>query len=306
MAKSKLLWSVTLVVILCAMTGTSFAKPKKCGFSGDYSFYFWTPEFQVAGVGYFSVAVDPATSCRSGVVLPGGIINCYDTDGFEFESFIEGGSVFLETDGDGTLLLETNTSAGFTPVGPNLGGICGTGTEALEADISVVKGGKTVLFNSDGERYADSGLIPQAGYFATVTGRADKCFAGQITGCYDIRFWFPLNPLVGDCTICVNGAGGVTGGECRCNDDGFETISEIETGGYTLGRDCQSSPGYLWFTTSSDLICDTDSSLALDFAVAAGGTEIIGACDSAEYILANTSLSNAGFDFSCAFEGWQQ
>ena len=99
MAKSKLLWSVTLVVILCAMTGTSFAKPKKCGFSGDYSFYFWTPEFQVAGVGYFSVAVDPATSCRSGVVLPGGIINCYDTDGFEFESFIEGGSVFLETDG---------------------------------------------------------------------------------------------------------------------------------------------------------------------------------------------------------------
>jgi len=52
-----------------------------------------------------------------------------------------------------------------------------------------VLGGKSVLFNSDGEEFASSGLVPQAGYVATVTGRADKCFAGQISGCYDVRFW---------------------------------------------------------------------------------------------------------------------
>jgi len=197
MARSRLLWSLIVVVALCAMASTSFAKAKKCNFNGDYSFYFYAPEFFLAGVGYFSVALDPATKCRSGVVLPGGIINCNDTDGVYSESYIEDGSVFLETDGEGTMLVETNSSEG----------ICFTGINALEVDISVVRGGKTVLFNSDGEQYAGSGLIPQAGYFATITGRADKCFASQISGCYDVRFWFPLNPLVGDCTICVNGAG---------------------------------------------------------------------------------------------------
>jgi len=68
----------------------------------------------------------------------------------------------------------------------------------------------------------------------------------------------------------------VTGGSCRCHGDHFETLSEIETGAYTLGEDCQSSTGYLWFTTSSDPICGDESSMALDLAVAQGGDEIAG------------------------------
>ena len=295
MARSKLLWSLIVVVAFCAIAGTSFATSKpKCAFTGAYSFFFWDPDEDLSGVGYFSV------NC-AGAVLPGGIINCNNDDA-EYENFIEGGGVFLEKDGEGTMLIETEGSDG----------ICGY-YNALELDISVVLGGKRVLFNSDGEEYADSGLVPQTGYKVPFTGRADKCFGGQITGCYDIRFWEPDFVLgeIGDCTICVNGAGGVTGGTCRCNytvsPGNAETLSEIETGGYTLGEDCESSTGYLWFTTSSDLICGAESSLALDFAVADGGNEIIGTCDPSEYILDNTSLYNAGYDIpACAFEGYKQ
>jgi hypothetical protein len=154
-----------------------------------------------------------------------------------------------------------------------------------------VLGGKSVLFNSDGESYAGSGLIPQAGYLATLTGRADKCFPGQISGCYDVRFWSGPDlelSAVGDCTVCVNGAGAVTGGTCRCNvmeEERIETLSEIEGGGYTLGEGCQSSTGYLWFATSSDEICGYSSFLALDFAVAQQGKELMDACDTDEFIL---------------------
>ena len=291
MTRSRLIVSLFVVAAFCAMAGTSFAKPKaKCNFSGNYAFFFWEPGENISGVGYVSV------SC-AGAVLPGGIINCYSGGGLESESFIESGGVFLESDGEGTMLIETE--------GSEPPGICGTDTNAIELDISVVNGGKTVLFNSDGETYADSGLVPQAGYFGQITGRADKCFSGQITGCYDVRFWTPDDDVVGDCTICVNGAGGVTGGLCACNSDDVEYISQVETGGYTLGEDCQSSTGYLWFTTSSDLICGAESSVAVDFAVANGGSELIGACDTAEYILDNTSLLNAGYDDACAFEGYK-
>jgi len=195
--------------------------------------------------------------------------------------------------------IETNSSEG----------ICGTGKNAIELDISVVLGGKTVLFNTNGVEKVSSGTIPNAGYDLTLTGRADKCFAGQISGCYDLRFWAANSAVVGDCTVCVNGAGGVTGGSCRCNnqEEGkIETLSEIEGGGYTLGEDCQSSTGYLWFVTSSDEICGFESFLALDFAVAQQGKELIGACDTAEFILSNTSEFNAGYEMACAFEGWLQ
>jgi hypothetical protein len=310
MARSKLLVSLLVLIGVCTLAGTSVAAPQKCPFNGDYSFFFWDPASPLAGVGYFSVVVSPATKCRSGIVLPGGIIDCNLENDTEFEDFIENGLVFLETDGEGTMEIETNSSHG----------ICATGKNAIELDISVVQGGKRVLFNSDGEQFAGSGLIPQAGYDFSLTGRADKCFAGQISGCYDVRFWAgggltfgTINEdqrsgdNVGDCTICVNGAGSVTGGSCRCNSGGLggslETLSEIETGGYTLGENCESSTGYLWFTTSSDLICDEESSLALDFAVALGGTELIGACDPAEHILNGTSMINAGFFIPCAFEG---
>jgi hypothetical protein len=190
-----------------------------------------------------------------------------------------------------------------------------------------VLGGKTALFNSDGEEFASSGLFPQAGYDLTLTGRADICFAGQIKGCYDVRFWHaehrvtfgPISPqlkpphdpfsAVGDCTIFVDGAGAVTGGTCRCNADftnlpPIETLSEIEGGGYTLGENCQSSTGYLWLATSSDEICDIASYMAFDFAVAQQGQELIGACDTDDFIL-NTSEVNTGV-IGCAFEGWLQ
>jgi hypothetical protein len=322
MARSKLFLSLLVLVGVCTLAGTSLAKaaPKaKCDFNGNYSFFFWDPAFSfVAGVGYFTVQLDPATDCRSGVVLPGGILNCNigDDTPIDFEDFIEGGAVFLESDGEGTMLLETNSSDG----------ICGikfgtTGVNAIELDVSVVLGGKSVLFNSDGEEFASSGLVPQAGYIATLTGRADKCFAGQISGCYDVRFWTGVQDLfpsgltysdVGDCTICVNGAGAVTGGTCRCNSNfvkpeepPLETLSEIEGGGYTLGENCQSSTGYLWVVTSSDEICDVASYMAFDFAVAQQGQELIGACDTSPFILNNTSEDNAGI-IGCAFEGWQQ
>jgi len=290
MARSRLVVSFLAIVILCAMAGTSFAAtPKaKCAFNGPYSFFFWDPDTELSGVGYFTV------NC-AGYVLPGGIINC-NVDDDEYEAFIESGGVFLESDGEGTMLIETESSDG----------ICGE-HNALELDISVVQGGKTVLFNSNGETDADSGLIPQTGHTYPFTGRADKCFGGQITGCYNIRFWTPDDSYTGTCTICVNGAGGVTGGSCSCNADGDEYLSPIVTGGYTLGEDCESSTGYLWFTTDSNEICDEESSLALDFAVADGAKEIIGTCDPGEYILDNTSLSNAGYDIaSCAFEGYLQ
>ncbi|MGD0076018.1 MAG: hypothetical protein ABSD31_16995 [Candidatus Binataceae bacterium] len=301
MARFKLLVSLLVLVGVCSLAAPGFAKVSKCKFNGDYSFFFWTPAENAAGVGYFSVTGNTATNCRLGTVLPGGILNC-DAGGTEYEDYIEGGSVFLESDGEGTMEIETNSSDG----------ICGTGTNALELDISVVLKGKSVLFNSDGERYASSGTTPQAGYFQGATGRADKCFAGQIAGCYNAAFWTPDDPVVANCTICVNGAGGITGGSCACNrhvdDDtgNTEYLSEIETGGYTLGENCQSSTGYMWFQTSSDPICGETSALALDFAVAEGGLELLGACDPAEYILGNTSLPNTGFYDACVFEGSQQ
>jgi hypothetical protein len=282
MARPKLL--VTAIAILCftAIAATSFAKPTStCPFNGDYSFFFWSPDNPVAGVGFFSVRLNAGQKCRSGVVLPGGIINC-NVDGAEFEDFIEDGFVFLETDGAGTMEIETNSSKG----------VCGTGDNAFELDISVVQNGKRMMFNSNAVSLVQSGTVHNAGDTIVVAGRATKCFAGPISGCYDIHFWEPDASLAGDCTVCVGG-GVVSGGTCRCNNEGTEYLSEIEAGGYTLGEDCQSSTGFLSFTVSSDEVCGLTSTVRLDFAVAAQGAEFFGACDSA-----NT--------FDCAFEGWKQ
>jgi len=304
MAKRKTLTAFVVLVGLISLAGVGSAatKPKRCGFNGDYSFLFWAPtRAPINGVGYFSVQLNPRTNCRSGVVLPGGIIDCYTLEG-EFEDFIEDGGVFLESDGEGTMEIETNSS----------NGICGTGLDAIELDVSLVGGGKSALFSTNGAQYASSGTVPQAGYLLPLSGRADKCFAGPIDGCYDVHFWGsgdlstaaivipdeqPGDPIVGDCTICLAG-GFVTGGTCRCNTfagrgGGFETLSEIETGGYTLGENCQSSTGFLSFTVSSDDVCDTTSTVILDFAVAQQGTELIGACDGFSGLL-------------CSFEGWKQ
>jgi hypothetical protein len=295
MARARLA-SIIVFSVFLAGAANGFAKP--CPLKGDFSFYFYDTAFGLTGVGYFGVGC-------GGNVLAGGIINC-DVRGVEFEDFIEGGAVFLENDGEGTMIIETSSS----------NGICGTHTNALELDISVVLSGKTILFNTDTEPYAASGTTPQAGYEFNATGRADKCFAGQIFGCYDMRFWSPLSIFtsddtseVGDCTICVDGQGDVTGGECRCSvqelmGPRIETLSEITSGGYSLGDGCESSTGYLWFTTTSDDICNIGSSLALDFAVAQSGKEILGQCNIAEFIENNTSIFNVGFDMPCSFEGW--
>src|SRR5580704_6768070 len=188
MSKFKTGVSALLVMGMLGLAATSFAKaaPKRCGFNGDYSFFFWDPSFPVSGVGFFTVQLNPATKCRSGVVLPGGILNCNFAGGDIFEDFIEDGFVFLESDGEGTMEIETNSSDG----------ICGIGVNAIELDVSLVSSGKSVLFNTDGEEFAGSGLIPQAGYVGTLTGRADKCFAGQISGCYDVRFWSQSPALI--------------------------------------------------------------------------------------------------------------
>ena len=284
MPRFKLFVSLLVLVGVCTLAATSFAKPApkpKCAFNGDYSFFFWSPNEEVAGVGYVSVIVNPATKCRSGIVLPGGIINC-NVDDTEYEDFIEDGFVFLETDGEGTMEIETNSSSG----------ICGTGDNAIELDISIAQGGKRFLFNSNGVADVQSGTTPNAGNDYVLAGRAGKCFAGDISGCYDIHFWEPTESIAGDCTVCLAG-GFVTSGSCRCNNDGFEYLSEIETGGYTLGENCQSSTGFLTFTTSSDEVCGDTSTVYLDFASAANGQELFGACD---------SFNN----FDCAFEGWRQ
>ena len=285
MARSKWMLSLIAAVAVCSFAATSFAaKPKaqpKCGFNGDYSFYFFSPDEEIAGVGFVTVSLSNATKCRSGVVIPGGIINC-NIDETVYEDFIEDGFVFLETDGEGTMEIETNSSSG----------ICGTGRNALELDVSVVQGGKRFLFSTNAVDLVQSGTTPNAGYDVDFTGRGGRCFAGDISGCYDIHFWEPTEPLVGDCTVCVAG-GFVTGGTCRCSGDFTEYLSEIETGGYVLGEDCQSSTGFLTFTTSSDEVCGLTSTVYLDFAVAAQGAELMGSCD--------------GFNlFDCAFEGWKQ
>jgi hypothetical protein len=283
MARSKLFVSLLAVIGVCTLAGTSFAKKAAdpCAFTGNYSFFFWDPVENLSGVGYVSVMPTAGTSCRAGVVLPGGILNC-NLDSVAYEDYIESGSVFLETDGEGTMEIETNRSDG----------VCGTGDNAIELDISVTKGGKTILFGSDGEAKAASGTIPQAGYDYTLTGRMAKCYAPDlVAGSYDARFWEPDGDAVGDCTVVVNGAGLVTGGTCRCNRAGVAYLSEIEGGTYTPGENCQSSTGYLTFFTSSDEVCGVTSTVIVDYAVAAGGTEIFGGCD-------------PNNKFNCAFEGF--
>jgi hypothetical protein len=272
--------SLIAVIGVCMLAGTSFAKKAAdpCPFTGNYSFYFWGPgDDDVSGVGYISVLPTPGTSCRAGTILPGGIINC-NYDG-TYESYIEGGSVFLETDGEGTMLIETNGDA-----------ICDE-YSALELDISVANGGKVVNFNSDGEEYAASGTILQTGYDVVLTGEMAKCYAPDLkAGSYDLRFWEPYADVAGDCTVTVSGTGYVTGGTCRCNNDGDAYLSEIEGGTYTPGENCQSSTGYMTFITSSDDVCGITSTMILDYAVAAGGTEIMFGCDPAN-------------DFNCAGKG---
>ncbi len=279
MARSKLFVSLLAVIGVCVLAGTSFAKKTACPFKGNYAFFFWDPAADMSGVGYVSVRPTVGTSCRAGTVLPGGIINCR-VDADEYETFIEDGAVYLETDGAGTMEIETNSS----------GGICGTGDNAIELDVSVASNGAAVLFNGNGVKNVSSGTIPQAALY--ITGRMAKCYSADlVSGSYDFHFW-SYEGLVGDCDVDVNGAGLVTGGSCHCFAGVSEYLSEIESGTYTPGESCQSSTGYMMFTTSSDNVCgQASSTVILDYAVAAGGTQILIGCD-------------PGNKFNCSGEGY--
>lgn len=291
MARSKLFVCLLVVVGVFMFGAKSYAAPT-CAFNGNYAFFFFSPGAEdIAGVGYFTVHM--SANCRAGVVVPGGILNCNVAGSpDEFEDYIEGGSVGIESpDGNGTIEIETNS----TP------GICGTGAEAIELDVSLADGGKRVLFNTDAVAKVESGLVVNAGYDYTLTGRAGKCNPVNITGSYDIHFWEPGVNLAGDCTVVIDPTGSfLTGGTCRCSAEneggGFtEYLSEIEESGsgVTQGDDCQSSTGLMVFSVSSDLICGITDTLSLDFAGGKIGKEleVMGACDNA----------NA---FNCAFEGW--
>jgi len=275
MARSKLLVSALVIVGVCTLAATSFAKPAPCPFKGNYSFFFWDPDLDLAGVGFFTVSMK-SPACRSGSIAPGGILDCNIDEPFEFEEFIDSGTVGIESDGEGHMSLTGSTNEG----------ICGTGSDTLVLDISVVQGGKTVLFSSNGEP-------GQAGNDITITGRADKCYAPPVAaGCYDIRFWEPADSVVGDCTICIDGIGDVTGGSCQCNDDGFEYLSAPVVGFYNQGNDaCQSQTGFMDVSLGSQPLCGITDEFVLDFTIAQQGKEIIGACDSFN-------------DFNCAFEGY--
>jgi len=289
-AKSKLFVGLLIVVGVFMFGAKSYAAT--CSFNGNYSFFFFSPGADnVAGVGYFTVQMT-APQCRAGIVVPGGIINC-NVDGIEFEDYIEDGTVALEQpDGAGLMEIETNSSDG----------ICGTGAEALELDVSVAYNGKRALFNTNSVALVKSGTVPNAGYDYILTGRAGKCNAAAVTGSYDIHFWEPGVNLAGDCTLTIDSTGThVTGGTCWCSaaaaGSGALTnyLSEIEnTGsGVTQGENCESSTGLLEFSTSSDLVCGLTDTVYLDFAGGKIGKEleIMGACDP----------ENA---FNCAFEGW--
>ena len=58
MAKNRLALVLFVALCICALSANSFAKPAavKCGFNGDYSFFFFAPSDEVAGVGFYSSA----------------------------------------------------------------------------------------------------------------------------------------------------------------------------------------------------------------------------------------------------------
>src|SRR5271170_1448303 len=159
-------YKLTVSILILAVLGGVFAvlmpsfaappNPPMCKFKGSYSFMSWDPSTDLAASGVFAI--------NNGQVLPGGIIEC-NVDGTTFQSFIESGTVSLERDCDGTMLIQTN------------GPICGA-TDALELDISVVNGGKSVLFNANGVVKAASGTTPNTGHTIFLTGRGDKTFFG--------------------------------------------------------------------------------------------------------------------------------
>jgi len=287
MARSKLLLSLFVLVGVCALAAPSFAAAAKasCSFTGDYAFMMWDTDDNISASGWFGV------NCAG--LVTGGEIFCND-DGDPYESIIQNGLVFVHPDGTGDIVLEADSD------------ICDI-SEALELDVSIVNSGKTVLFNSNGIEYVESGVQYNTGYGYYFTGRADRAYSGAtLAGNYDLRLWAADSDFVGDIQLTlaqVNGLGVVVTGFARCNTDFTEYEQQVTTGGFTLFGD---STGYLWFETVDEDFCGEHAGAAFDIALAFGGNEILFNCDADLEIQGNRSLPNGAEYVYCAGEGFKQ
>jgi len=303
MARSKSLCSLIAVVAFCAVANASFAFPKRppfphpitCGpsMNGCYGFYFWDPDYGIAGSGYFCAASENNPfECDS--FITEGLIDC-NADSTEYLSEIVNGGVSL-FDGEGTMYFETVEY------------ICGL-EPFIEFDVALVSGGNTVLLNTNGSKYVlGNEYLPNAGYGTYLRGRADNDSQTEIlNGCYNLSFWWTDGPTVGNCTLCFGqlGSGVITGGDCRCNaETSTEVSSTIASGEYFL--EAATGTGFLFLETSGGDICGFTPYLGLDFALANGGTEIVGNCDGEEFIsIDGDEFPNTGYDMPCAFEGYR-
>ncbi len=93
-----------------------------------------------------------------------------------------------------------------------------------------------------------------AGSKAILAGKYTFSFLGNnVTG---------VSPLAGSGSVTLNGAGGVTGGIIRCNQD-TEWDSPIDAGCYTINSD---GTGFLAISTSSS-VCGKDDGVDLQLAI---------------------------------------
>jgi len=273
-----------------------FPFPITCGASliGSYAFYFWDPDFGLAGSGVFSAqptAHLPGGPCTSDVT--GGVISC-NADGNEYLSEIEDGEVSL-FGGEGTMYFITTSDE-----------ICGL-EPSIEFDVALVSGGNTVLLNTNGSQYVlGDEEEPNAGYDTFLRGRAYNASQSEIlVGCYNLSFWAADGATVGNCSLCFGpppgSSGAVTSADCQCNSDETEFSSAIASGEYFLESD---GAGILYVETSGGDICGFTPYLEFDINLANGGATIVGNCDGVENII-NGTEPNTGYDLPCAFEGYR-
>ena len=94
-----------------------------------------------------------------------------------------------------------------------------------------------------------------AGSKAILTGTYTFSFLGNnVTG---------VSPLAGSGSVTLNGAGGVTGGISRCNQDG-QWFSPITGGCYSIDSD---GTGLLAITTNLAVVCGKHEGVDLDLAI---------------------------------------
>ena len=143
----------------------------------------------------------------------------------------------------------------------------------------VAQAGASVLICSDGGDGAGSKAI--------LTGKYTFSFLGNnVTA---------KTPLAGSGAVTLNGAGGVTGGIIRCNQD-TEWDTPITGGCYTINSD---GTGFLAITTNSP-VCNKDDGVDLDLAIV---PFINGQIGSQFQFSSDGGEINSGTGFSDAFSG---